>query len=150
MAGTFTFLGAHFVFSTKNRMPWIDEEIKKRLCSYIGGIIREIGGVLFEINAVEDHIHFYALTPKTLAVSDFMRIVKGNSSKWVHETFAEKKEFAWQDGYGAFAVCKSMEGKIVEYIRNQPDHHRKKSFYEEFREVLNRHGIEYDERYSWA
>ncbi len=126
MAGTFTFLGTHFVFSTKNRIPLISIDIKDRLCSYIGGIIKELGGILIEINAMPEHIHFYVYMPKTIAVSKFMEIVKANSSKWVHTTFPKKNDFGWQDGYGAFSVSKSSEEKVIQYIRDQQHHHRKK------------------------
>jgi putative transposase len=149
MAGTFTFLGIHFVFSTKNRIPLIPNDIKDRLCAYIGGITRELGGILIEINAMPEHIHFYVYMPKTVAVSKFMEIVKANSSKWVHTTFPEKRDFGWQDGYGAFSVSKSSEEKVIQYIRDQQHHHRKKSFQEEFIDMLNKYDIAYDEKYIW-
>ncbi|MDO8140087.1 MAG: IS200/IS605 family transposase [Candidatus Brocadiales bacterium] len=149
MADTFTFLGMHFVFSTKNRIPLIDDIIRERLHAYIGGIIREIGGTLVEINAMPEHIHFYAYVPKTISVAKFMEIVKANSSKWVHDTLPHKNNFGWQDGYGAFSVSKSSEDAIIQYIRSQQEHHRKKSFQEEFIDFLNKYGIEYDENYIW-
>ena len=149
MAGTFTFLGIHFVFSTKNRIPLISNDIKERLCAYIGGIIKELGGILIEINAMPEHIHFYVYMPKTVSVSKYMEIVKANSSKWVHTTFPEKKDFGWQDGYGAFSVSKSSEEKVIQYIRDQQHHHRKKSFQEEFTDMLNKYDITYDEKYIW-
>lgn len=149
MAGTFTFLGTHFVFSTKNRTPLISNDINDRLFAYIGGIIKELGGILIEINAMPEHIHFYAYMPKTVSVSKFMEIVKANSSKWVHTTFSERKDFGWQDGYGAFSVSKSSERKVIQYIRDQQHHHRKRSFQEEFIDILNKYGIEYDEKYIW-
>ena len=149
MAGTFTFLGIHFVFSTKNRALLIDNNIKDRLCAYIGGIIKELGGTLIEINAMPDHVHFYAYMPKTFSVSKFMEVVKGNSSKWVHASFPEKKDFGWQDGYGAFTVSKSVEDSVVKYIRNQQEHHRERSFQEEFTDFLDKFGIEYDNNYIW-
>ena len=151
MAGTFTFIGMHFVFSTKNRVPLLDNTIHERLFSYIGGIIRELGGKLIEINSMPEHIHFYAYMPKTVSVSvsKFMEIVKTNSSKWVHDSFPNKDKFGWQDGYGAFSVSKSAEDTVIQYIRNQQEHHRKKSFQEEFIEFLNKHDIEYDENYIW-
>lgn len=139
----------HFVFSTKNRIPLIDDTINERLYAYIGGIIREIGGTLVEINAMPEHIHFYAYVPKTISVAKFMEIVKANSSKWVHDTFPHKNNFGWQDGYGAFSVSKSSEDAIIQYIRSQQEHHRKKSFQEEFIDFLNKYGIEYDENYMW-
>ena len=149
MAGTFTFLGTPFVFSTKNRIPLIFNDINDRLFAYIGGIIKELGGILIEINAMPEHIHFYAYMPKTVSVSKFMEIVKANSSKWVHTTFPERKDFGWQDGYGAFSVSKSSEKKVIQYIRDQQLHHRKKSFQEGFVDILNKYGIEYDEKYIW-
>ncbi len=132
MAGTFTFLGIHFVFSTKNRIPTISSDINDRLYAYIGGIIKELGGILIEINTMPDHIHFYVYMPKTVSVSKFMEIVKANSSKWVHVTFPEKRDFGWQDGYGAFSVSKSSEKQVIQYIRDQQHHHGKISFQEEF------------------
>ena len=149
MAGTFTFLGMHFVFSTKNRVPLLDSTMNERLFSYIGGIIRELGGKLVEINAMPEHIHFYVYMPKTVSVSKFMEMVKANSSKWVHDSFPNKGKFGWQDGYGAFSVSKSAEDTVIQYIRNQQEHHRKKTFQEEFIEFLNKYGIEYDENYLW-
>ena len=149
MADTFTFLGTHFVFSTKNRTPLIFNDINDRLCAYIGGIIKELSGILIEINAVPEHIHFYAYMPKTISVSKFMEIVKTNSSKWIHTTFQDKKDFGWQDGYGAFSVSKSSEKGMIQYIRNQQHHHRKRSFQEEFIDLLDKYGIEYDEKYIW-
>ena len=149
MAGTFTFIGMHFVFSTKNRVPLLDNITYERLFSYIGGIIRELDGKLIEINSMPEHIHFYAYMPKTVSVSKFMEIIKANSSKWVHDSFPNKDKFRWQDGYGAFSVSKSAEDTVIQYIRNQQEHHRKKSFQEEFIEFLNKHGIEYDENYIW-
>ncbi len=149
MAGTFTFLGTHFVFSTKNRIPLISNDIKDRLCAYIGGITKELSGILIEINAMPEHIHFYVYMPKTVSVSKFMEIVKANSSKWVHTTFPKKNDFGWQDGYGAFSVSKSSEEKVIQYIRDQQHHHRKKSFQEEFIDMLNKYDIAYDEKYIW-
>ncbi|MCP4253319.1 MAG: IS200/IS605 family transposase [Candidatus Scalindua sp.] len=149
MAGTFTFLGTHFVFSTKNRTPSIPNDIKDRLCAYIGGIIKELGGILIEINAMPEHVHFYTYMPKTVAVSKFMEIVKANSSKWIHTTFPKKKDFGWQDGYGAFSVSKSSEEKVIQYIRDQQHHHSKRSFQEEFIDMLNKYDISYDDKYIW-
>lgn len=149
MAGTFTFIGMHFVFSTKSRLPLIDNTMNERLYAYIGGIIRELGGILIEINAMPEHIHFYTYMPKTVSVAKFMEIVKANSSKWIHDMFPSKDNFGWQDGYGAFSVSKSSEDMVIQYIRNQQEHHRKKSFQEEFIDFLNKYGVEYNENYIW-
>ena len=118
-------------------MPFIDNGMDEKLYAYIGGTIKGIGGRLFEINAVPDHIHFYTHIPKTVSVAKFMEIVKSNSSKWVHETFPDKHDFGWQDGYGAFSISKSSESAVIQYIQNQKEHHRKK------------YGIEYNENYIW-
>lgn len=149
MAGTFSFLGFHFIFSTKNRITMIDDDIRNRLHEYIGGIIRETNGHLLAINSMPDHLHLYTHMPKTMSVSKFMETIKSTSSKWVHQTFPEKKEFAWQEGYGVFTVSKSNEASVIEYIHNQQDHHHKKSFQEEFLEFLKINAIDYDEKYIW-
>ena len=115
----------------------------------MGGIIKEIGGTLIEINAQPEHIHFYAYMPKTFSVPKFREVIKGNSSKWVHSSFPEKKDFVWQDGYGAFTVSKSAEDNVIQYIQNQQEHHKKKSFQEEIIDFLDKFGIEYDKNYIW-
>ena len=114
-----------------------------------GGIIKELGRTLIEINAMPEHIHFYAYMAKTFPVSKFMVVVKGNSSKWVHTSFPAKKDFGWQDGYGAFTISKSAEDSVVQYIRNQQEHHNKRSFQEEFIYFLDKFWIEYDKNYIW-
>ncbi|MBI5307463.1 MAG: IS200/IS605 family transposase [Planctomycetes bacterium] len=128
MAGTFTFLGIHFVFSTKNRMPFIDNGMDEKLYAYIGGTIKGIGGRLFEINAVPDHIHFYAHIPKTVSVAKFMEIVKASSSKWVHDTFPDKHDFGWQDGYGAFSISKSSESAVSNIFKTNKNTIEKNHF----------------------
>ncbi|MBF0107381.1 MAG: IS200/IS605 family transposase [Deltaproteobacteria bacterium] len=149
MAGTFTFLGIHFIFSTKNRVPLIDKEFQGQLHQYIGGTVRGLKGKLIAVNSIPDHIHLYTTMPKTISVSKYMEIIKSASSKWIHQTFSDKKQFAWQEGYGAFSVSKSNETKVVEYIAQQEQHHHKKSFQEEFLEFLKANDIEYDEKYIW-
>lgn len=140
---------AHIVFSTKERRQTITAEIEDRLHAYLGGIVRDQGGTAIKVNGTEDHVHVLAKTPKTVADSDFMRALKANSSKWVHDTFPQCRAFAWQVGYGWFSVSKSMVPKVIAYIENQKEHHRKVTFQEEFIELLKKHGVEYDERYIW-
>jgi REP element-mobilizing transposase RayT len=96
-----------------------------------------------------DHIHLYASMPSTISIADFGNVVKSNSSRWVHESSSRLRNFAWQEGYGAFSVSKSEEGKVVRYISNQEEHHRKRTFKEELVGLLEKHGIEYDKRYIW-
>jgi REP element-mobilizing transposase RayT len=102
-----------------------------------------------EIGGVEDHVHLLLSLPATLPVSKAMQLIKGGSSKWVHETFPDQRLFAWQEEYGAFSVSVSQLEKTAGYIRGQPEHHRKQTFQDEFLMLLKKHGVEYDERYLW-
>jgi putative transposase len=149
MAGTFTALHYHLVFSTKERFPFINDLLQERLYEYMGGIIRSEDGMLLEIGGMPDHVHLLVSIPAKISVSDFMRILKSKSSGWVRSTFPEKGKFAWQDGYGAFTVSRSELGRVTEYIRNQQEHHRVRGFQEEFLKFLEVHKIKYDERYIW-
>ena len=115
----------------------------------MGGIARQNKMKAVEIGGVEDHIHILLSLPSTLPISKAMQLIKGGSSKWIHETFSEQRGFAWQDEYGAFSVSVSQLDKTIEYVKRQEAHHRKMTFQEEFLALLNKHRIEYDERYLW-
>jgi putative transposase len=149
MAHTFTSLLCHVIFSTKEREPFLDEELRPRLFAYMGGVLREVGATGLVVNGPADHVHALVSIPATQAVSDMRRILKTNSSRWVHEQWPQKKEFAWQSGYGAFSVSKSNVEEVRRYIENQEEHHKHVSFQDEFRAFLHRHGISFDERYVW-
>ena len=142
-------LYAHLVFSTKNREPFIVPDLAPRLYAYIGGILRETGSVLIEAGGMPDHIHLLISLGRQVAVADTVRTIKSNSSRWVHETFPARAAFAWQSGYGAFTVSFSNVEAVREYIRGQEEHHKVRTFQDEFREFLRRHAIEWDERYVW-
>ncbi len=101
------------------------------------------------IGGVEDHVHILLSLPATMPVAKAMQLIKGGSSKWVHETFPDQRLFAWQTKYGAFSVSVSQVEKTITYIQNQPEHHQKLSFQEEFVALLKKHNIDYDERYLW-
>ncbi len=150
MANTFTALFYHIVFSTKNRVEYIKPEIEARVWAYIGGIARKHGLTALQVGGMRDHVHVLVLAGPTFAPSEIAKSLKGDSSKWIHEEFPLLRGFAWQDGYGAFTVSKSNVETVIDYIRNQHEHHRKKTFQEEYLEFLNRHEIEYDERYVWG
>jgi REP element-mobilizing transposase RayT len=150
MANTYTCLHYHLVFSTKNRHPWIRADIEHRIWEYLGGIARQNGMKALQIGGIEDHVHIVLGAPPTLAVSKALQLLKGTSSKWIHENFPALAAFEWQDGYGAFSVGKSQLPDVIEYVANQREHHRGRSFQEEFRVLLEKHGIEYDERYLWG
>ena len=144
---SFTSLQYHLAFSTKERHRLLDHEIMPRLVSYIGGTIRALGGTLLEGNGPEDHIHLAAALPPTRAVADVMRDVKSSSSAWLHEEFPAMRGFGWQDGYAAFSVSQSVMPEVIDYIREQKQHHRKMTFVEELARLLERHGIEFNPQY---
>lgn len=149
MAHTFTNLLTHVIFSTKDRAPLIQPELKGKLHAYMGGIVRELDGKAMIVNGTEDHVHLLLWMPPTLSVSETLRVLKTNSSRWVNREQRSRNGFAWQAGYGAFGLSHSNAQAVVRYIQGQEKHHRRVSFKEEFIEFLKKHGIEYDERYIW-
>ncbi len=150
MANTFTSLHYHIIFSTKNRQPWITSEFEQRIWEYLGGIARENDMHALQIGGVEDHVHIVVGIPPTIAVSKAVQLLKGTSSKWIHETFPSLGGFQWQDGYGAFTVSKSGLAEVVKYVTDQREHHRTRTFQEEYLAFLKKHGIAFDERYVWG
>lgn len=149
MANTYTSLHYHIVFSTKNREPWITADIEPRIWAYLGGIATKNRMKPIQIGGVDDHVHVLLGAPATFAPAKVAQLIKGGSSAWIHTEFPELKNFAWQDGYGAFTVSKSGLPKVKDYILNQRDHHQRHSYRDEFLALLKRHEIEYDERYLW-
>ena len=139
----------HCVFSTKERRRLITPALRERLWPFLGGIARQNKMKAIEIGGVEDHVHILLSLPSTMPVAKAMQLIKGGSSKWIHETFADQRLFAWQEKYGAFSVSVSQLDTITAYLKNQPEHHRTRSFQEEFLALLKKHRIEYDERYLW-
>jgi putative transposase len=137
----------HCTFSTKDRYPAIDSELESRLWPYVGGIARENRMKAIAIGGTADHLHALLSLPGMMSFSKAVQIIKGGSSKWIHDGFSNQEKFAWQEGYGAFSVSASQVPKTIAYINNQKEHHRKKSSDEEFLELLNKHGIEFDSRY---
>lgn len=148
MPHTYTNLLTHIIFSMKERAPVIGSELRPRLHAYVGGIVRELGGTLLTINGVADHIHLLVGLPPVLSISETLRVLKTNSSRWVHEEMSQRA-FGWQSGYGAFSVSQSNRTAVSQYIAQQDEHHRKISFQEEYVAFLQKHGIDYDERYLW-
>lgn len=141
----------HCVWSTKERRPLISSEIQERLWPFIGGIARENGFKTLAVGGVEDHVHALISLPSTLPISKSIQLLKGGSSKWVNDTFfAVNRAFSWQEGYGAFSIGVSQVDVTVEYIGRQAEHHRRRTFQEEFLAILRKHRIEYDPRYIWS
>ncbi len=149
MANTYTSLNIHYVFSTKNRAPILVGNLRERLWAFMGGIARENRMKARCIGGVADHVHLLVSMPATLSIAKGIQLIKGGSSAWVHETFPETRPFAWQEGYGAFNVSASHVADTIAYVENQEEHHRIKSFQEEYLAFLKKHQIDYDEKYLW-
>jgi putative transposase len=149
MAKSYTNLLYHLVFSTRDRRPLITPDRRPRLYEYIGGAIRDEGGISLAIGGIEDHIHLLAKLRPDKALSDLLRSLKANSSGWMHEVFPDARDFYWQNGYGAFSVSSSQVSAVSNYIGNQERHHKKQSFRDEFIELLRAHKVEFDEKYLW-
>lgn len=139
----------HIVFSTKDRQPFIPDEIRDDLHAYIGGIVADCGGVLLCAGSVPDHIHLLVSHPRTLAPADLVREIKIGSSKWIKRRDPRLARFHWQGGYGMFSISPSHREALEKYIANQAEHHRVTGFQEEYRKLLTRYGVEWDERYVW-
>jgi putative transposase len=150
MANSFAALHYHFVFSTKNRHRWITPDIEESVWKYLGGIARNNDMVALQVGGIEDHVHAIVGLPASMAPSQALQRLKAISSKWIHETFPNLGAFAWQDGYGAFTVSTSQLPEVIRYVENQRAHHHTMTFQEEFRALLERHDIPYDERYVWG
>ena len=148
MPHTYTNFLYHIVFSTKERYSFITKDAKPRLYDYIGGTIRGIGGICLEIGGVEDHIHLLVKLKPTLSVPKFLQELKPNTTNWAKREIHPK--FEWQNGYGRFTIGESQIEVVRRYIQNQEEHHKKISFEEEFKDLLRKAGIEFDEKYLWT
>jgi len=148
MSSTHLSLHCHVVFGTKHQRPLIAAEWRPRLHAYMGGTIRTLEVIPEAVGGVADHVHLLIGIRATHRLADVMRDLKRASSAWVHETIKDK-QFEWQDGYGAFSVSASLLERVKRYIANQEAHHRKRTFKEEYVELLKSSGVEYDERYLW-
>ena len=147
MANTYTQIHIQAVFAVQNRKSLIDTSWEDELYKYITGIVQNHDHKLLQINGMPDHLHvFFGMRP-TQSISDLLKKIKGDSSKWINEKGFLKKKFKWQEGYGAFSYAKSQVPNVIRYIQNQKEHHQKKTFIQEYLEFLKAYEIEYDERY---
>ncbi len=149
MSHTFTTLHTHVIFSTKDRFPLLDDEIRPRVFAYMGGIVREMQGTAATIGGVRDHVHMLLQLPAELSLAECLRVVKTNTSRWVHETWPDRKKFGWQAGYAASSVSTSAVPAVTHYIETQEEHHRRLSFKDEFISFLRKNGIAFDPEYLW-
>jgi REP element-mobilizing transposase RayT len=137
----------HLIFSAHGRRPLIKLDFRADLFAYLGGIIREMHGTALIINGTADHVHMLVRVRPAHSAAEIARVVKANSSRWVHEKWDSK--FAWQTGYGVFSVSESNVEAVTKYIAGQEEHHQKHSFQEEFVAFLKKNNVAYDERYIW-
>ena len=148
MSHTYVSSLIHCVFSIKNRRDLIAEEIQPQLWAFVGGIARRNGFKALIVGGIANHVHVLLSLPATLPLAKAMQLIKGASSHWMNENHT--RDFAWQEGYGAFTVGISQKDQTISYIRQQPEHHKKRSFEEEFATFLKKHGVEYDPHHVWG
>lgn len=139
----------HVIFSTKHREPFLSETVSDELHAYLVGILNNLNCSSIQVGGFHDHVHLFFRLSRTKTVAEVVEALKTSSSKWIKTKGKEFAGFHWQSGYGAFSVSQSDADAVITYIRNQPEHHRKISFQEEYRRFLERYQIEYDERYVW-
>jgi len=139
----------HIIFSTKDREPWLGSEVRPRMHSYLATLCRDLGGELVRVGGVADHVHIVTTLPRTLSQAQLIEQVKKASSKWIKTLDPRYRCFFWQRGYGAFSVSPSQLDGVLAYIETQQEHHRTRTFQEEYRELLRRHGVDFDECHVW-
>ncbi len=142
-------LHVHLIFATKHRTPWLRDEVRESLHRYMASVLHNDGCPAELINSVEDHVHLLILLGRTCSISHAVEQVKRASSKWIKTQGTDYTEFAWQAGYGAFAVSESQTEPVRRYIANQREHHRKQPFEDEYRAFLKRNRVPFDERFVW-
>ena len=146
MANSYSQIYIHTTFHVKEGCR-IDKTDLPQLCKYISGIVESEGGVMIAAGGVSNHIHLLLTLPRTVAVSDYIRKIKANSSRWIKELGGQYRAFSWQDGFGVFSVSPSVIEKVVAYINNQEEHHKKHTYKDEMISFLNAYHVQYDERY---
>lgn len=137
----------HIIFSTKDRLPVINQDLDFKLHAYIATVLRDLDSYVFKVGGTSDHIHIACTLPRTMAQSDLVKKAKTSSNAWLQRQGASK--FSWQKGYGVFSVGESQIPGLVQYIENQREHHKTKSFQDEYRDFLSKYKVEYSEIYVW-
>jgi len=140
----------HLVFSTKQREPVLEDAWRHAMHEYMGGITRRCGSELLGANSVSDHVHLLIALSRTGCAAELIREIKTGATKWIHANVPGLGGFHWQAGYGVFSVSPSHKQVVTDYIASQKGHHRQVSFQDEFRRLLERSGVQYDERYLWG
>jgi REP element-mobilizing transposase RayT len=139
----------HVIFSTKNREAWLDSDVRLRMHAYLATVSRNLGAELVRVGGVADHVHIVTTLPRTVSQAEFIEQIKKSSSKWIKALDPRYRRFFWQRGYSAFSVSPSQLDAVLQYVEEQPAHHRTRTFQEEYRELLRKQCVEFDERYVW-
>ena len=139
----------HVIFSTKDREPWLDPGVRPRVHAYLATICRNLGSEVSCVGGIADHVHIVTTLPRGLSQAALLEAIKKPSSKWIKTLEARYRRFFWQRGYGAFSVSPSHLEAVTEYVEKQEEHHRTHTFQEEYRGLLRKHGVEFDEKYVW-
>ena len=150
MAHSFFNVYLHIIFSTKERQRWLDDAIRARVHAYIATLARDMGCPFIVVNGPDDHIHILAEMSKTIHPIKMIAKIKQESSKFIKHLGSKYYDFYWQSGYGMFSVSPIHINKVKSYLDSQVEHHRKRTFQDEFRALLDQYGIEYDEKYLWS
>lgn len=149
MANTFTQINMHVVFSVKGRENMLHSKIRPVIFKYISGILTNHNQFSLAVNGNKDHVHIFFEMHPTTSLSDIVRIVKSNSSKWINENKMIPGKFSWQEGYGGFSYSRSQRNNVIQYIMKQEEHHKKKTFKEEYLELLKAFEIDFNEQYNF-
>ena len=139
----------HIIFSTKDRESWLDSDVRPRMHAYLVTVCRDLGTELVRVGGVSDHVHIVTTLPRTVSQAQLIEEIKKASSKWIKTLDPRYRRFFWQRGYGAFSVSPSQLEAVLEYVDTQQEHHRTRTFQEEYRELLRKHGVDFDERSVW-
>jgi putative transposase len=139
----------HLIWSTKDRHPWLKSGIREKTHAFLAGAVRQMDCEAYRVGGVADHVHLAVRLSRTLSVADLVKEVKTASSKWVKTQDASLPDFAWQQGHGVFSVGMSQKETLLRYIDTQEEHHRTRTFQDEYRDFLTKYGIDFDERYVW-
>src|SRR5437867_2387276 len=139
----------HIVFSTKDRHPWLDPDVRPRMHAYLATVCRDCRCEAYRVGGVADHVHIAARLARTISQSELLEKIKKTSSAWIKTQGTDYEHFFWQGGYGAFSIGFSQIDDLMRYIDNQESHHKTKTFQEEYRELLQKYSVSFDERYVW-
>ena len=139
----------HIVFSTKNRFPFLNQNIRTKMHAYLAGTAKKLGSHVYAANGPSDHVHIVCELPRTISLSKFIEEIKKGSSLWIKTQDVKFQKFYWQKGYGAFSVSPSKLPSVIQYVQDQEKHHQRISFQEELMSLLKKSGVEYHEKFLW-